>query len=255
MIQFQNVSKLYEENKALNEVSFTINDGEVFGLIGHNGAGKSTAIKTLVSIISATSGEVVIDGEAVHPDHIETKMKMAYVPDSPNLFLNLAAGEYWELMRVSYGISVEDAKEKIQTYSKLFQLEGKQNHLISSFSHGMRQKVFLIGALLVHPKIWVMDEPMTGLDPQAIFDLKQQIREHAAAGNIVIFSSHDLNTAQELCDHIVILRRGEVKYDGTIEQLRAEHDHDSLENIYLNMIKQYDEADMPEQEQVEAGEV
>ncbi|MCZ0717228.1 ABC transporter ATP-binding protein [Aerococcus kribbianus] len=243
MIEFKEVSKKYDTTLAMDRVSLTIADGEVFGLIGHNGAGKSTTIKNLVSIIEPSQGEIQVDGKTLTKDDLETKAKIAYVPDSPNMFLNLAAGEYWELMRVAYGISVQDAQAKIEEFTYLFALEGKQNHLIKSFSHGMRQKVFLIGALLVNPKIWVMDEPMTGLDPQAIFDLKQRITDHAQAGNIVLFSSHDLNTAEELCDHIVILRQGQVKYDGTVEQLKRDHDNASLEKIYLDMIKQYDQAD------------
>lgn len=242
MITFDHVTKKYETTVALNNVSFEIADGEVFGLIGHNGAGKSTTIKSLVSVIEPTSGTITIDGKPLSVNDLELKSKIAYVPDSPDLFLNLSAGEYWDLIRAAYNIPNDEAEAKIQELMAFYQLEGKRNHLIQSFSHGMRQKVLLIGALLSHPKIWVMDEPMTGLDPQAIFDLKQQIKQHAAAGNIVIFSSHDLNTAQELCDHIVILKHGEISYDGTLKDLRAQHQNASLEDIYLNMDKRVDDS-------------
>lgn len=235
MIEFKNVSKSYGTKKALKNVNLTIKPGEIFGLIGHNGAGKSTAIKSLVSIIDPTLGEVWVDGERLQDNRLAIKKKIAYVPDSPNMFLRLTANEYWNLMAIAYEISEEEKRRQLKTLMELFDMTIHQNSVIESFSHGMRQKTFIIGALISNPKIWVLDEPMTGLDPQASFDLKEMMKEHAAAGNIVLFSTHVLEVAQQLCNHIAILKQGEVLYDGTIETLLAENENESLEETYLKL--------------------
>ena len=235
MIEFNQVTKIYGETTALNEVSFEIENGQIFGLIGHNGAGKSTAIKILVSIINQTDGEVFVDGEPLEEQRNEIKSKMGYVADTPNIFLRLRASEYWELMGAAYEIPEEDYQTRLNYYTDLFEMSESADDLIETFSHGMRQKTFLIGALIANPKILILDEPMTGLDPQAIFDLKQLMREHADAGNIVLFSTHNLEHAEELCDEIVILRKGEVLYNGTTGDLQAQNENESLETIYLKM--------------------
>lgn len=235
MIEFKNVSKDYGQTQALKNVSFTIQRGEIFGLIGHNGAGKSTALKSLVSVIEPTAGEIWVDGEQLAENRLDIKQKIGYVPDSPNMFLRLTAAEYWDLMATAYSLSETDYQEKLTALLKLFDMTDNQNGMISSFSHGMRQKTFIIGALLSNPDIWILDEPMTGLDPQAAFDLKEMMKQHAAAGNIVLFSTHVLDTAQQICDHIAILKKGEVLYDGTIEELQARNENESLETIYLKM--------------------
>lgn len=235
MIEFRNVSKNYGATRALKDVSFTIQRGEIFGLIGHNGAGKSTAIKSLVSIINPTDGEIWVDGEKLEENRLAIKQKMGYVPDSPDMFLRLTATEYWNLMATAYGISTDDYHEKLSALVNLFDMTDNQNGVISSFSHGMRQKTFIIGALLSNPDIWILDEPMTGLDPQASYDLKEMMKQHAADGNIVLFSTHALGVAQELCNHIAILKKGEILYDGTIEDLQAQNENQSLETIYLRM--------------------
>lgn len=235
MIEFRNVSKNYGQKQALKNVSLTIQPGEIFGLIGHNGAGKSTAIKSLVSIIDPTAGEIWVDGEKLADNRLTIKNKIGYVPDSPNMFLRLTALEYWNLMATAYEIPSESYQDKLTTLLDLFDMMENQYGVIHSFSHGMRQKTFIIGALLSNPDIWVLDEPMTGLDPQAAFDLKEMMKQHAAAGNIVLFSTHVLDTAQQICDHIAILKQGEVLYDGTIEDLQAQNENQSLETIYLKM--------------------
>ncbi|MBM6614779.1 ABC transporter ATP-binding protein [Desemzia sp. RIT804] len=235
MIELKNVSKNYGQKQALKNVSLTIRPGEIFGLIGHNGAGKSTTIKALVSIIDPSAGEIWVDGEKLADNRLAIKNKIGYVPDSPNMFLRLTAIEYWNLMATAYSISSENYQSKLTTLLELFDMTENQYGVISSFSHGMRQKTFIIGALLSNPDIWVLDEPMTGLDPQASFDLKEMMKQHAAAGNIVLFSTHVLDTAQQICDHIAILKKGEVLYDGTIEDLQVQNENQSLETIYLKM--------------------
>lgn len=238
MIEFNQVTKNYggvTGTDALKNVSFTIKDGQIFGLIGHNGAGKTTAIKILVSIINQTEGEVSVDGELLEDDRQGIKQKIGYVADSPNVFLRLRASEYWELMGTAYDVPEDQYISRLNYFSDLFDIAGNADELIETFSHGMRQKTFLVGALLANPDIWVLDEPMTGLDPQAIFDLKQLMRSHANEGKIVLFSTHNLENAQELCDEIVILRKGEVLYNGTIEDLQAQNENESLETIYLKI--------------------
>lgn len=235
MIEFKNVSKSYATKQALKDVSFTIQPGEIFGLIGHNGAGKSTAIKSLVSIIDPSKGSILIDEENIAANRLAVKKKIGYVPDSPDMFLRLTAMEYWDLIAVAYEIPEEEKNKQLLKLMNLFDMTENQTSLISSFSHGMRQKTFIIGALLSDPKIWVLDEPMTGLDPQASYDLKELMRQHAAEGNTVLFSTHVLEVAQQLCDHIAILKNGEILYDGTVETLQAENEDQSLETIYLKM--------------------
>ena len=201
----------------------------------HNGAGKSTAIKSLVSIIEPNKGEILVDGENIAANRLAIKKKIGYVPDSPDMFLRLSAMEYWDLIAVAYEIPEEEKDKQLLKLMNLFDMVENQASIISSFSHGMRQKTFVIGALLSDPEIWVLDEPMTGLDPQAAYDLKELMRQHAAKGNTVLFSTHVLEVAQQLCDHIAILKNGEILYDGTVEELQAENEDQSLETIYLKM--------------------
>lgn len=252
MIEFKNVSKSYGTKQALKEVSVTIKRGEIFGLIGHNGAGKSTAIKSLVSIINPTAGEIWVDGEKLEENRLAIKQKIGYVPDSPDMFLRLTATEYWDLMAAAYTIPTEDYTQKLTALLTLFDMTDNQHGVISSFSHGMRQKTFIIGALLSNPDIWILDEPMTGLDPQAAFDLKEMMKQHAAEGNIVLFSTHVLGVAQEICNHIAILKNGELLYDGTIEDLQSRNENQSLETIYLKMAGRQPEANAEETEAVSA---
>lgn len=235
MIEFKNITKKYGDTTALKDVSFKIKRGQIFGLIGHNGAGKSTTIKILVSIINQTNGEVFIDGQLLDRHRNEIKQRIGYVADTPNIFLRLKAREYWELMGTAYNVSDEQYRQRLTYYTDLFEIRENADEIIDTFSHGMRQKTFLVGALLANPDIWILDEPMTGLDPQAAFDLKQMMHEHAAAGNTVLFSTHNLENAQELCDEIIILRKGEVLYNGTIDELQAQNENESLETIYLRI--------------------
>ncbi|ETJ98897.1 ABC transporter, ATP-binding protein [Eubacterium nodatum ATCC 33099] len=235
MIEFKNVSKFYGNIKALKNFNLTVNNGEILGLIGHNGAGKSTVIKSLVSVINPTEGEIVVDGMSLKENRVAIKEKIGYVSDSPNLFLKLSAMDYWDFIGGAYGLSDKDKDNRIKELLKIFDLGDAIFQSIESFSHGMRQKVFLIGALLANPSIWVLDEPMTGLDPQASFDLKELMRTHADKGNTVIFSTHVLQVAEQICDRIAILKKGELIYIGTIEDLKEVHPEQSLERIYLDV--------------------
>ena len=235
MIEFKGVTKKYGKKVALDNLNLTIKTGEIFGFLGHNGAGKSTTIKSLVSVLEPTSGQIIVDGQELSMNRLAIKQRIGYVPDTPDLFLQLSAAEYWDLIAAAYEMSKEKKEARIQELANLFDMFSHQDEAIGSFSHGMRQKTILIGALLPDPDIWVLDEPMTGLDPQAAFDLKEMMKQHAARGNTVIFSTHVLDTAQQLCDELAILKKGELIYQGNTDDLLAQSPGESLESIYLKM--------------------
>lgn len=235
MITLENVQKKYGTKEALKNLTLTIPEGKIFGFLGHNGAGKSTTIKSLVSIITPTSGEIMVDGKSLKEHRLEIKKRIGYVPDTPNIFLQLTAMEYWNLVAAAFDLTEEEKNQQINKLASLFEIRQQVNNEIDSFSHGMRQKVIVIGALLSNPDIWILDEPMQGLDPQAAFDLKQLMREHADKGKTVIFSTHNLDTAEQLCDELAILKKGELIYNGSVSDLLKEHPDTSLETIYLEM--------------------
>lgn len=235
MIEFRDVTKDYDGKLALNHLNLTLESGEIVGLIGHNGAGKSTTIKSLVSVINPTQGQIFVDDKELSSNRLEIKKKIGYVADSPDLFLRLTANEFWELVATSYDMTTAEVEARLGELLAIFEFASHRYEVIESFSHGMRQKVFVIGALLSDPDIWVLDEPLTGLDPQAAFDLKQMMREHANKGNTVLFSTHVLEVAEQLCDKIAILKKGELIFYGTVEDLKAQHPDQSLETIYLGL--------------------
>lgn len=235
MIEFRDVTKDYDGKLALNHLNLTLESGEIVGLIGHNGAGKSTTIKSLVSVINPTQGQIFVDGKELSSNRLEIKKKIGYVADSPDLFLRLTANEFWELVATSYDMTTAEVEARLGELLAIFDFASHRYEVIESFSHGMRQKVFVIGALLSDPDIWVLDEPLTGLDPQAAFDLKQMMREHADKGNTVLFSTHVLEVAEQLCDKIAILKKGALIFYGTVEDLKAQHPDQSLETIYLGL--------------------
>ena len=235
MIEFRDVTKDYDGKLALNQLNLTLESGEIVGLIGHNGAGKSTTIKSLVSVINPTQGQIFVDGKELSSNRLEIKKKIGYVADSPDLFLRLTANEFWELVATSYDMTTAEVEARLGELLAIFDFASHRYEVIESFSHGMRQKVFVIGALLSDPDIWVLDEPLTGLDPQAAFDLKKMMREHADKGNTVLFSTHVLEVAEQLCDKIAILKKGELIFYGTVEDLKAQHPDQSLETIYLGL--------------------
>lgn len=243
MITFNHLQKVYESTQALKDLSLTIPNGKIFGFLGHNGAGKSTTLKSLVSIIEPTSGSIAVDGYELAEHRLDIKRRIGYVPDSPDMFLELTANDYWDLIASAYQIPKEKRERRQSELAELFDMTAHADSPIGDFSHGMRQKTIVIGALLPDPDIWVLDEPMTGLDPQAIYDLKQLMRSHAAKGKTVIFSTHVLATAQELCDELAILRHGELIYTGSVKQLLSTMPDASLETIYLKMAgRQADQA-------------
>ncbi|HEM6319716.1 TPA: ABC transporter ATP-binding protein [Streptococcus suis] len=246
MIQFNHITKAYGDTLALEDLDLTIESGEIFGLIGHNGAGKTTTISLLTSIIEASQGSITVDGLQLEEHRDEVKKRIAYVPDSPDIFLHLTAFEYWHFMGKVYGIDKETVEQRIGKLATLFDMTARQYEPIDSFSHGMRQKTIIIGALIPNPDIWILDEPLTGLDPQASFDLKQMMKDHAKGGKTVLFSTHVLSVAEQLCDRIGILRKGRLIFVGSLEELKSQYPDKDLETIYLELAGR---------QQREAGEV
>ncbi len=240
MIKFDNITKIYGDKTVLDNLSLEINEGEIFGLIGHNGAGKTTAIKILVSAIEQSSGKVYVNGKELETNRDEIKKNIGYVSDSPDLFLDMYVGEFWKFMGKIYGVSDSKIEERSDKLAKLFSIEDNKDSIIAELSHGMRQKTFIIGALISNPGIWILDEPMTGLDPQSSFNLKELMKEHSKAGKTVLFSTHVLEVAEKLCDRIGILRHGKLIFVGTMEELKKEHSNLSLEEIYLEIIHKYE---------------
>lgn len=236
MIEIKNVTKSYTPGKnAVDNLSMTINDGEIFGFLGPNGAGKTTTIKIITGITNADNGDVIIDGKSINTNTLEAKRNFGYVPDSPDMFLRLTGIEYLNFMADVYDVG-EERQERIVELAKRFEMQDNLQDRIQNYSHGMRQKIILMGVLVHEPKNWILDEPMTGLDPKAAFLLKQMMREHAEKGNAVFFSTHVLEVAEKLCDRIGIIKNGKLVVCGTYEEIKKKFNEDtSLENIFLEI--------------------
>lgn len=236
MIEIKNVTKSYTPGKnAVDNLSMTINDGEIFGFLGPNGAGKTTTIKIITGITNADNGDVIIDGKSINTNTVEAKRNFGYVPDSPDMFLRLTGIEYLNFMADVYDVG-EERQERIVELAKRFEMQDNLQDRIQNYSHGMRQKIILMGVLVHEPKNWILDEPMTGLDPKAAFLLKQMMREHAEKGNAVFFSTHVLEVAEKLCDRIGIIKNGKLVVCGTYEEIKKKFNEDtSLENIFLEI--------------------
>ncbi len=236
MIQVKNYTKTYGDKTVVNDISFTAKDGAITGFIGHNGAGKSTTIKAITGVIKPTKGTILINGIDITKDAQKAKRQFGYVSDSPDHFLRLTGIEYLNFMADIYDAPAEGRAEFIESYATRFGIYDSLNNSILSYSHGMRQKIMIMGALIHNPSVWILDEPLTGLDPQSAFELKQMMREHVEKGNSVFFSTHVLEVAEKLCDEICIIKSGELLFTGTLDELKATHKSQaSLENIFLEL--------------------
>ena len=236
LIQVQHFTKKFGEKTVVRDISFTARDGAITGFIGHNGAGKSTTIKAITGVIRPTEGTILINGVDIVKDPLNAKRQFGYVSDSPDHFLRLTGLEYLHFMADIYDAPTDGRAEFIESYAKRFGIYDALNSSILSYSHGMRQKIMIMGALIHDPSVWILDEPMTGLDPQSAFELKQMMREHVEKGNSVFFSTHVLEVAEKLCDEICIIKAGELLYSGTLDDLKATHKSQaSLENIFLEL--------------------
>lgn len=241
MIQITNVRKVYGKDKvAVDDLTLEIKDGEIFGFLGPNGAGKSTTIKMMVGITEANSGEIYLNHKSIKSDPLGAKREFGLVPDNPDVLLRLKGIEYLNFIASVYGVNKDTRDKLIQEYATKFGLADDLGGKIEDYSHGMRQKLLVIGVLLHDPKIWILDEPLTGLDPQSSFTLKELMREHADKGNTVFFSTHVLEVAEKICDRIGIINHGKLLFVGTIEELReflhADESEKTLEQLFLNLV-------------------
>lgn len=237
MIELTNVTKSYNGTyKAANDVNLQIKDGEIFGFLGPNGAGKTTTIKMITGIATQDSGTIKINGIDTKEKPLESKKTFGYVPDSPDMFLRLKGIEYLNFMGDIYGVEAKVRKDRIQDLANRFDMTTALGDKIQSYSHGMRQKIVLMGALIHNPAVWILDEPMTGLDPKSSFILKEMMREHADNGNTVFFSTHVLEVAEKVCDRVAIINKGKILFCGTLEEMKDHFkENNSLEKMFLEM--------------------
>ena len=237
MIEIKNVSRSYKKGKkVIDDLNLKINNGEIFGFIGLNGAGKTTTIKMLTGILEIDEGEILIDGKSIFTDAVEAKKNIGLVPDNPDIFLKFKGIEYLNFIADVYEVDEEERVKEIEKYAKEFSMEEELENKIESYSHGMRQKIHIIGALLHKPNNWILDEPITGLDPKASYDLKKIMKDYANEGRTVFFSTHILEIAEKLCDRIGIINKGKLVFVGTLEEMRKEFGQKlSLEEMFLEV--------------------
>ena len=234
MLSIKNYTKMYSgDKKACDNVSINVESGDIFGFIGHNGAGKSTTIRAVVGVLDFTDGEITIDGHSVKTEPMECKKITAYIPDNPDIYENLTGIQYLNFVADAYGINSKDRSDRIKKYGDLFEITGALGDLISSYSHGMKQKVAIIGALIHNPKLLVLDEPFVGLDPKAAHTLKEIMKELCDNGSAVFFSTHVLDVAEKLCNKIAIIKGGKIIASGVTEELLGDK---SLEDVFLEVV-------------------
>lgn len=234
MLEIINFSKTYKGGKkAVDDLGLTVQAGDIFGFIGHNGAGKSTTIKSLVGVIDFEEGEIFVDGHSVKKDPITCKKVMAYIPDNPDLYEQLTGIQYLNFVADVFGVSVKDREERIQTYGDAFEITPYLGDLISSYSHGMKQKVAIISAVVHHPKLLVLDEPFVGLDPKAALVLKGMMKELCESGSAIFFSTHVLDVAEKLCNKIAMIHKGKLAISGEVKSLIKGN---SLEELFMKVL-------------------
>jgi ABC-2 type transport system ATP-binding protein len=237
MIEIKNLSKSYKKGKkVIDHINLEIKDGEIFGFLGPNGAGKTTTIKMITGILGIDEGDILIDGKSIIRNPIEAKKSFGFVPDNPDMFLKLKGIEYLNFIADVYEIPTEKRIAKIDELSKKFEMQTVLNNKMQSYSHGMRQKMIIMGVLLHNPKNLILDEPMTGLDPKSSFDLKQIMKEHTEENNTVFFSTHILEVAEKLCDRVGIINKGKLIFVGTYEEMKKEfRKNASLEELFMEI--------------------
>lgn len=234
MLNIKNYTKIYAgDKKACDDVTICVEVGDIFGFIGHNGAGKSTTIRAVVGVLDFTEGEIWVDGHSVKAEPMECKKVTAYIPDNPDIYENMTGIQYLNFVADAYAIGSAERSDNIKKYGDLFEITDALGDLISSYSHGMKQKVAIIGALIHHPKLLVLDEPFVGLDPKAAHTLKEIMKELCSNGSAVFFSTHVLDVAEKLCNKIAIIRGGKIIASGITEQLLGDK---SLEDVFLEVV-------------------
>ena len=232
MVEIKGLCKSYDNKRVVDNLDLTINDGEIYGFIGHNGAGKTTTIKCLIGILSFEEGEILIDGLSIKDKPIECKRKIAYIPDNPDLYNYMSGVDYLNFIGDVFNVANEERVKRIDKYAGIFELTDSLANPISSYSHGMRQKLAIIAAWLHEPDLIVMDEPFVGLDPKASHDLKMMMREFCDNGGSIFFSTHVLEVAEKLCDKVAIIKQGELIKSGTMEEVKGDY---SLESVFLEL--------------------
>lgn len=239
MIEIKNASTSYVKGKKIiDKMNLKIEDGIVFGFIGPNGAGKTTTLEMITGVLQIDEGDIFIDGKSIKTKPIEAKKKFGFVPDSPEMFEKLTGLEYLNFIGDVYEVDPEQRLEIVEKLAKKFNIYDSLKDRIQSYSHGMKQKLLIISVLLYNPKNWILDEPMTGLDPQASYTLKELMKEHSKKGNTVFFSTHVLEVAEKICDKIAIINKGKIIYTGTIEELKEQlKTNTSLEESFLELIE------------------
>lgn len=234
MLEIRNFSKAYKQGKkAVDNISLNINSGDIFGFIGHNGAGKTTTIKSVVGILDFNEGEIIINGLSIKDNPIECKKMMAYIPDNPDLYEALTGIQYLSFIADIYGVSKSQREELIKKYSDKLELTRYLGDLIGSYSHGMKQKLAVISALIHKPKLLVLDEPFVGLDPKAAHTLKEIMKEICSEGSAIFFSTHVLEVAEKLCNRVAIIKDGKIVAEGNTDEVRG---NSSLEDIFIGLI-------------------
>lgn len=232
MLKIEHLNKLYGDKKAVDDLSLHIRPGEIYGFIGHNGAGKTTTIKACCGILQYDSGEIFIDGVSLKENPLACKSKIAYIPDNPDLYDFMTGIQYLNFVADIFGVSATERQEKIRSLAESFEITSALAENISSYSHGMKQKLAIISALIHSPRLIIMDEPFVGLDPKASHLLKQLMREICDNGGAIFFSTHVLEVAEKLCDKIAIIKKGKLIQSGTVEEIKG---NDSLEEVFLDL--------------------
>ena len=232
MLEIKNLTKKYGDKKAVDSLTLEIKSGELCAFIGHNGAGKTTTLKACMGILGFDEGEILIDGVSVTENPLLCKKKLAYIPDNPELYDYLSGIKYLNFIADVYGVGKEERQEKIRKYADRFELTEDLGEKIGSYSHGMKQKLAVISALIHSPSVILMDEPFVGLDPKASHTLKEIMREHCEAGGAIFFSTHVLDVAEKLCDKVAIIRKGKLVVSGSMEEVKGK---DSLEEVFLEL--------------------
>ena len=233
ILEIKGYTKVYGEGKkAADNVNITVESGDIYGFIGHNGAGKSTTIRAVVGVLDFTEGEIFINGHSVKSEPLECKKITAYIPDNPDLYENLTGIQYLNFISDIFRIGESEREAAIKKYADLFEITDSLSDVISSYSHGMKQKLALISALIHDPKLIVMDEPFVGLDPKASYTLKQIMHDLCDKGAAIFFSTHVLDVAEKLCNKVAIIRQGKIVESGTMEELVGSH---SLEEVFLEV--------------------
>lgn len=236
MIKITNITKTYNDTvRAVDTLNLTVKNGEIVGFIGPNGAGKTTTLKMMTGILKPDSGSILINDFDMQKEPLKAKQVIGYIADSPDMFLRLKGIEFMNLISDIYNVPTHIRKERIKLFADRFELTNVLDKPMQNYSHGMRQKMMVVAALVHDPDVWILDEPLTGLDPKSAYELKKLMREHADAGNSVLFSTHVLEVAEKLCDKVIIINHGKSLFYGTLDELKNQYPGMDLEKIFLEM--------------------